>query len=73
MLLREKFLFYKYMKSNGFPVPEVFAVLNDGEIYDSNYETIALDSLAEEKDYFVKDQKGECALLSLHISRIFRI
>lgn len=55
------------MKSNGLPVPEVFAVLNDGELYDSNYESITLDNLSEEKDYFVKDQKRECASFVTHI------
>ena len=67
VLLRDKFLFYKYMKSNSLPVPEVFVVLSDGKLYDSNYEPITLDSLAEEKDYFVKDQKGECASFVTHI------
>lgn len=67
VLLRDKFLFYKYMKSNGLPVPEVFAVLNDGEMYNSDFEPIELDSLAAEKDYFVKDQKGECASFVTHV------
>ena len=45
VLLRDKFLFYKYMKSNNLPVPDVFAVLNDDKIYDSNYEPFSLESL----------------------------
>lgn len=67
VLLRDKFLFYKYMKSNNLPVPDVFAVLNDGKIYDNNYEPITPESFVEEKDYFVKDQKGECASFVTHI------
>lgn len=67
VLLRDKFLFFKYMKANGIYVPEVFAVLENAELYNINFCKISQDRLAQEKDYFVKDQKGECASFVMHI------
>lgn len=60
-LLRDKLLFSKYMESNGMPVPEVFALINDGEIYNTRFEKILLEDLKNETEYFVKDIDGECA------------
>ena len=68
ILLRDKFLFYKYMKSNGMPVPEVFAFVRNGIVYDMNFEVMPLEIVREKKDYFVKDLDGECASYVKHIS-----
>lgn len=66
-LLRDKFLFYKYMKVNHCPVPEVFGILKNGKLYDENMERKTLESLWEKTDYFVKDIDGECASFVKHI------
>lgn len=67
VLLRDKHLFYKYMKANGLSVPEVFAVTENGRLFNSEFEEIPIDSLSEQKDYFVKDQKGECGSFVVHV------
>jgi hypothetical protein len=61
VLLRDKFLFYKYMSSFNMPVPEVFAVFFDGKLYDTSMNLKDLSSLENETDYFVKEVDGECA------------
>lgn len=68
ILLRDKLLFYKYMKSNGLPVPEVFAVLINGVLFDIDMNKISEVDLKEVKDYFVKDMDGECASYVKHIN-----
>lgn len=68
VLLRDKFLFYKYMKSNGMPLPEVFLLVKDGVFYDSDFNVVSKESLIEEKDYFIKDIDGECASFVKHIN-----
>ena len=67
ILLRDKFLFYKYMQSNGFPVPQIFAVARNGKLYDSNFKQIEWDSIKTQRDYFIKDIDGECASFVKHI------
>lgn len=67
LLLRDKFLFYKYMKSNGMPVPEVFCFMKNGYLYDSDFNEIKWSELEDEEDYFVKDIDGECASFVKHI------
>lgn len=60
-LLRDKFLFYKYMKSNNMPVPEVFAVIRDGHFYDNCLREVSAEFLKKQQGYFIKDVDGECA------------
>ena len=36
VLLRDKYMFYKYMTAAGLPVAEVFAVIKNGKVYDQN-------------------------------------
>ena len=67
ILLRDKYLFYKFMKSNNMPVPDVFAVLRNGKLYDSNMKSTLEDVLLDETDYFVKEIDGECASYVRHI------
>ena len=66
-LLRDKFLFYKYMKSNGILVPEVFAVCIGGKLHDPDMNEIGWDSIKSDTDYFVKSIDGECASFVRHI------
>lgn len=68
ILLRDKFLFYKYMKSTGFPVPEVFAVMRGGKLYSNNFDDINLDFMKDKHDFFVKSLDGECASFIRNIS-----
>lgn len=68
VLLRDKFLFYKYMKSNHVPVPEVFAVMRDGVLFDVNMNPIDDSALQDRENYFVKDVCGECASFVKHVN-----
>ncbi len=67
-LLRDKFLFYKFMSNFGQPVPEVFGVVRDGRVLDSNLEPVKSSVLKNETDYFAKELDGECASYVRHIN-----
>lgn len=67
-LLRDKYMFYKYMQGNSLPVPEVFGIIREGKLYSVNLIEQSWEVLKEEKDYFVKDIDGECASFVKHIS-----
>lgn len=67
ILLRDKYLFYKYMNAAGLPVPDVFAVLRNGKLYTNNFDDIEIETLRDKKDYFVKSLDGECASFVKHI------
>lgn len=41
VILRDKFTFYKYMKSCNLPVPEVFAIWKKEKLYDVNFNEIS--------------------------------
>ena len=60
-LLRDKFAFYKYMKSFCLQVPEVFALYKNGHLYNKDLTEISFNEIAKEKDYFIKSIDGECA------------
>ncbi len=66
-ILRDKFLFYKYMKANGLNVPEVFAIERDGMLFDTFFNTFEKEKIKQEEDYFVKDVSGECASFVKHV------
>ena len=68
VLLRDKYLFYKYMKSQNLPVPEVFAVYKEGILYNNELREIGWSDLEEKKDYFIKAIDGECASYVKHIN-----
>ncbi len=61
LLLRDKYLFYRYMSGNGLPVPEVFAVIKNGVVFDGEMNRRGNDYLEDKRDYFIKDICGECA------------
>lgn len=67
-LLRDKYLFYKFLSSNSVPVPEVFGVIRNGELFDSSLNSVSFDSIIHETDYFLKDIDGECASFVKHIN-----
>lgn len=68
VILRDKFMFYKYMKSCNLPVPEVFAMWKKGKLYDVNFNEISWSDLEKRNDYFVKSIDGECASFVKHVS-----
>lgn len=67
VLLRDKYMFYKYMAAAGLPVAEVFAVIKNGKVYDQNLNYVGESFLQDKKDYFVKVANGECANFVKHI------
>lgn len=62
VLLRDKLLFFQFLTINGIRTPSVFAFLNDGALY-SSFGLNCLDNeeLIDKKDYFIKQNNGECA------------
>ena len=67
-LLRDKFMFYKYMKENQLPVPEVFGIVKDGKLYSNDLQEQDFEMLKDRTDYFMKDVDGECASFVKHIT-----
>lgn len=67
-LLRDKFTFFKYMKSCGLLVPEVFAVIRNQKLYDLDFNERTWDYLVSKKDYFVKAIDGGCASFVKHVN-----
>lgn len=68
VLLRDKLLFYRYMKQCGMKVPEVFGIVKNRKVYDLNFEKYSDEKLQLEADYFLKDVSGECASYVEHIA-----
>ena len=66
-LLRDKYLFWRYMKSFHMPVPEVFAVRLNGILYNNELHPVIEDSLLEKHHYFAKAITGECGESVRHI------
>lgn len=66
-ILRDKYVFFKFMKSSNIPVPDVFGIINDGELYDSSMNSVQWDTIKDETDYFIKIIDGECASYVKHI------
>lgn len=66
-MLRDKYLFYKYLSSFNIPTPKVFAVYKFGKLYDTELNEIKVDILFDKKDYFLKDIGGQCASFVKHI------
>lgn len=67
-ILRDKFMFYRFLSTANVPTPEVFAILIDGTLYDSTMSPMQEDEFLKEKgDYFIKDMTGECASFVKHI------
>jgi len=61
ILLRDKFQFFKYLKSNNISTAEVFAVMLEGRLYDTGMKKLDESVLKEKTNYFVKSIDGECA------------
>lgn len=68
VILCDKFMFYKYMKSCNLSVPEVFVIWKKGKLYDVNFNEISWSNLEKRNDYFVKSIDGEYASFAKHVS-----
>ena len=68
-ILRDKYLFYKYMASCKLKVPEVYAVLIRNRLFDGDMNTTTIDALFSYGDFFAKDINGECASFVRHIKK----
>lgn len=66
VLLRDKLLFYKFMKANQIAVPEVFAVVYQSKLYDPQWNPLDVSYLDDKYDFFLKDAVGECASFVKH-------
>ena len=60
-LLRDKLLFFRYMREVDIPVPAIFAVIFDGEFFDLNFQLIDIKNFKLKENYFIKDINGQCA------------
>lgn len=68
-VLRDKFLFYIFMKNAGCNVPEVFGVMRNKVLYNQNMDIVDEEALLKnETEYFIKDASGECASFVKKIS-----
>lgn len=61
ILLRDKFLFYKYISSHKIPVPEVFGFYQNGFLFDNTFKPINPTDIKNETNFFIKEIDGECA------------
>lgn len=61
VLLRDKYLFYKYLSSNGIAVAPVFALYKHGKLYNTQMASFDEEVLKEKTNYFIKSIDGECA------------
>lgn len=60
-LLRDKFLFYKYMSASGISVPRVFGFCCNGINYDENMLPTGDNFISDKGIFFLKEIDGECA------------
>ena len=67
VLLRDKFLFFKYMSSMNMPVPEVFGLVKSGRLYNSVMDPIEITQIEQKADFFCKAINGECGVQVKHI------
>lgn len=61
VLLRDKFLFYKYLSSHGISVADVFALLDHGKLFTTKMDTYDESLLRKKENFFIKSIDGECA------------
>ena len=59
-LLRDKYLFFKFMSLNRLPVPKVFAERISGCFFDSDLNQTTVDSILSHGSFFAKSLDGEC-------------
>lgn len=68
VLLRDKYLFFRYMDSFHLPVPRVFALRIGGNLLDADLLPLEEASLEGREDYFVKGINGQCGMDVKHVS-----
>ncbi len=73
VILRDKLIFYKYMKSFNSPVPEVYAVYFDGRLLDTQLYPYDSDLFEKHSDFFMKSIDGECASFVKHIDSVDKL
>lgn len=61
ILLRDKYLFYKYLASNGIPVAKVFGILDHGKLLTAEMNEFDEGVFRQKENYFIKSIDGECA------------
>ena len=61
VILRDKFLFYKYLSSNGVAVADVFAIMKNGKLFDTDMSLYNEEKLKGKTNFFIKSIDGECA------------
>lgn len=63
VLLRDKYVFEKYMNSCGIKTASTIAVIKNGEIFDNSLKNRlnAKDLFINKQEYFIKSVDGECA------------
>ena len=66
--LRDKFVFYTYMKAKGLPVADIIAIYRNHSLFDIDWNEIPIDSVADLNDYFVKDMFGKNGSNVYHIT-----
>ena len=67
VILRNKLLFYEFMRFNEFNVPNVFAIIEGGAVYDIQYKRLTNEDFERYTNYFIKAINGECASFVKHI------
>lgn len=83
-IMRDKRLFYLFLKANGFNTPSVFAYTKDGSIYPFGWrltkewegETVPVENLLRKTgSYFCKPYNGKCGrgIFILQVSDVIRI
>ena len=69
-LLRDKLLFYVLMSFSKIPVPEVFALVENGKLYGFDEQELDMSPSDCFDNCYIKDRSGECASFVKHISNI---
>ncbi len=67
VLLRDKYLFYKYLSSDNILLPTVFGFIDGNRIYNEYFQIQNSEFLKTKEDYFIKIIDGECASFVKHI------
>lgn len=60
-VLRDKYLFFRFMETFGIPTPTVFGLIEDKRLYTPTMLRMEADALPAHQPLFLKDIDGECA------------
>ena len=73
VILRDKFLFYLFLKNFNIATPEVFGVIKDGQLFDTKLQLMSKEKINNLNDFFVKEANGECASFVKHFNNIYEL